>query len=148
MGLLRSVAISASALAAQRLRMDVVANNVANMNSTKGPDGGPFRRQVVSFQARLGQPGPTPLSPRGPIRNSPTEGVVISRLESDNSPGRRVYDPSHPDADDDGFVEMPNVNMVIEMTDMVAAARAYEASVTVLNATKSMAQRALQIGRG
>lgn len=147
MGLLRSIGVSASALAAQRLRMDVIANNVANMNSTRGVDGGPFRRQVVSFQARRAEPqgfGATRPNALPPLR---TQGVQVNRIETDNSPGRRVLDPSHPDADADGFVEMPNVDLVVEMTDIVAATRAYEANVTVLNATKAMAMRALELAR-
>ena len=150
MGLLGSIAISASALNAQRLRMDVVANNVANMNSTRGPDGGPFRRQVVSFRAAPADGGSSFSSQFNSSQASalPSRGVMVNRLETDTSAGRRVFDPQHPDADDEGFVEMANVDLVIEMTDMVAATRAYEASVTVMNAAKSMAQRALDIARG
>ena len=148
MGLLSSIRIGASGLTAQRLRMDVIANNVANMDSTRGLDGGPFRRQVVSFRALPNQRSPftAPLRP-GIGVEQPAKDVVVNRLETDRSPGRRVLDPTHPDADEDGFVEMPNVNLVVEMTDMVAATRAYEASVTVLNAAKAMAMRALDIGR-
>ena len=148
MGLLSSIGVSAGALNAQRLRMDVIANNVANVNSTRGLDGGPFRRQVVSFKAvpnegsNFGQMFRKESTP-----DLPTKGVTVNRLETDVSPGRRVLDPTHPDADADGFVEMSNVDLVVEMTDMVAATRAYEANVTILNAAKAMAMRALEIAR-
>lgn len=153
MGLLGSIRISASALTTQRLRMDVVANNVANMNSTRGADGGPFRRQVVSLKAmpndRSDFEAMFSRSKQGLLGTQmPTRGVTVNRLETDMSPGRRVFDPTHADADEDGFVEASNVNLIVEMTDMVAAQRAYEASVTVMNAAKAMAVRALDIARG
>lgn len=145
MGLLESLGISASALNAQRLRMDVIAHNVANVNSTRGADGGPFRRQVVSFKAltdgAAGLAAPLP----GGANGLPGRGVGVDRIDTDQTPGRRVYDPSHPDADADGFVETSNVDLVVEMTDMVSAVRAYEASVTALNAAKTMAQSALDL---
>ena len=148
MGLLDTFRISGSALSAERLRMDVVANNVANMQSTRGLDGGPFKRQVVSFRA-LPNGGSrfSVLFSRMRRSSLPTLGVGVDRIESDQSPGRRVLDPGNPDADAEGFVEMPNVDLVVEMTDLVTATRAYEANVTVLNAAKSMAMRALDIGR-
>ena len=148
MGLMQSMRISASALLAQRLRMDVVANNVANLNTSRTVDGGPYRRQSVVFaeqgrevpfrdflQRESGEPG------RG-------GGVQVTEIREDNTPPRRVYDPQHPDADEEGYVLLPDINVVTELTDLVSARRAYEASVTVLNATKSMALRALEIGRG
>ena len=148
MGLLNSVRISASALSAQRIRMDVTANNVANMESTSGPDAGPFRRQMVSFRALPNGTSPfQALFSRQQGAELPTRGVGVERLLTDTSPGRRVHDPTHPAADDEGFIEMPNVNLVVEMTDMVSSTRAYEANVTVLNAAKSMAMRALEIAR-
>lgn len=148
MGLLSSIRISASALAAQRLRMDVVANNVANMNSTRGLDGGPFRRQVISLREMPDNRSAfTAFLNRSSAPGQPRKGVAINRIETDMSPGRRSFDPSNPDADEDGFVELSNVNLVVEMTDMVAATRSYEASITVLNAAKTMALRALDIAR-
>lgn len=151
MGLLGSIRISASALNAQRLRMDVVANNVANMNSTRGPEGGPFRRQVVSFKAAPPSRAGSSFGEQfraGTTQELSSAGVMVNRLERDTSGGRRVFEPDHPDADEEGFVELANVNLVVEMTDMIAATRVYEASVTVMNAAKSMAQTALQLGRG
>lgn len=149
MGLLQSVRISASALFAQRLRMDVIANNVANMNTSRTPEGGPYRRQVVVFRERgkevafrdfLGTAGVDSRRGGG--------GVEVAAVRSDNTPPRRVHDPTHPDSDSDGFVLLPNIDIVTEMTDLVGASRAYQASVTVLNATKSLALAALGIGRG
>ena len=148
MGLVSSLHISSSALMAQRLRMDVIANNVANMNTTRTAEGGPYRRQTVTFDEAgrtpafrdvLRRAGSTPATPGG--------GVAVRAITEDNAPARRVYDPEHPDADAEGFVLMPNIDIVSEMTDLVGARRAYEASVTVLNATKSLALRALDLGR-
>jgi len=148
MGLLQSMRISASSLLAQRLRMDVVANNVANMNTTRTATGGPYRRQTVAI-AEQGRE----VVFRDFLRRESGEagtggGVQVTAIREDNTPPRRVFDPSHPDADGDGYVLLPDINVVTEMTDLLSARRAYEASVTVLNATKSMALRALEIGRG
>jgi flagellar basal-body rod protein FlgC len=134
--------ITASALTAQRLRMDVIANNVANAETTRTAEGGPYRRQQVVFAA--GQAVPQPAS----VSAAPTgQGVRVAAILADDTPGNRVYDPSHPDADKDGFVTYPNVNIVTEMTDMLSATRSYEANVTVFNTLKSMALKALDIGR-
>jgi flagellar basal-body rod protein FlgC len=146
MGLLHSLRISASALGAQRLRMDVIANNVANVETTRGPDGAPYRRQSVAF----GEAGrEVPFRDFLGRAGQPTaSGVVVTRIHQDNAAPRRVHDPAHPDAGEDGFVLMPNIDIGTEMTDLVSASRAYQASVTVLNATKSLALNALAIGRG
>lgn len=147
MGLIQSLRVSASSLAAQRLRMDVVANNVANMNTTRGADGGPYQRQSVMF-AEAGREVPfRDVLGRARSQQSPG-GVVVTGIQHDNAAPRRVHDPSHPDADAEGYVLLPNIDVVTEMTDLVGASRAYEASVTVLNATKSLAMSALGIGRG
>jgi flagellar basal-body rod protein FlgC len=147
MGLLHSLRISASALSAQRLRMDTIANNVANVNTTRGPDGGPYRRQTVAL-AEAGREVPFGdfLGRAGSASSG--AGVVVTRIHTDNAPPRRVHDPAHPDADADGYVLLPRIDIVTEMTDLVGASRAYQASVTVLNATKSIALNALGIGRG
>ena len=147
MGLLRTLQISGSALLAQRLRMDVVANNVANANTTRTEGGGPFKHQSVRFEeVRGGTPFRDIL---GRAANaSAGGGVRVAAIIEDNTPPRRIHDAQHPDADENGDVLVPNVDMVTEMTDIVSARRAYEASVTVLNATKAMALRALEIGRG
>ena len=147
MSLLHSLRISASALMAQRLRMDVVANNVANMNTSRTAEGGPYKRQSVSLAAQSQEVPFRDFLNRESSRTSGV-GVRVSEIREDNTPPRRVFDPAHPDADPDGYVLLPDINTVTELTDLVSARRAYEASVTVLNATKSMALQALQIGRG
>ncbi len=138
MGLFRVFDISASGMTAERLRMDTIANNLANANTTRTARGGPYRRQMVVFEERLAQASGYGL--RG-------NGVRVSRIVEDNDPPRLVYDPHHPDANEQGYVEMPNVNIVTEMVDMITASRAYEANVAALNAAKAMALKALDIGR-
>lgn len=141
MELLPGLAISASALTAERLRLDIIANNLANINTTRTPRGGPYRRQVPVFAEKLQEalkPGSAQFK---------GAGVEVAAIVEDNTPPRRVYDPSHPDADPDGYVALPNINVVNEMVDMITATRAYEANVTVLNAAKAMTLKALEIGR-
>jgi flagellar basal-body rod protein FlgC len=147
MGLWDSLRISSSALSAQRLRMDTVANNVANMNTTHGPDGGPYKRETVLFAPQTTTPAFGDFLGRAAAQ-SPGAGVQVTQIVQDNTPPRRVYDPGNPDADAQGYVLMPNIDVVTEMTDLVGAQRAYQAAVTVLNATKSLAMSALNIGRG
>ena len=149
MGFLSSLRISASALTAQRLRMDVIAANVANVETTRSAKGGPYRRQRVVF-VPLAQEHFTPQarSVAGPGLSIPSiGGVRVAAIDEDPSPPKVVHDPSHPDADEEGNVAYPNVETITEMTDMLSATRAYEANVTVLNAAKSMAMKALDIGR-
>lgn len=145
MGIFSSFRISASGLAAERLRMDVIANNIANVNTTRTEEGGPYRRRQVVFQAvladeRAGRAG-------SKVTGAPGRGVAVAAIVEDPSPSRLVYDPGHPDADDKGYVAMPNVDAVREMVDMISATRAYEANVAALDAAKAMAMRALDIGR-
>jgi flagellar basal-body rod protein FlgC len=147
MGLINSLRISASSLAAQRLRMDLIANNVTNMNTTNGPDEAPYQRQTVVFREQTGQASFGDLLGRARGQSTPG-GVEVSAIHVDNAAPREVYDPSHPDANADGYVLMPNIDVVTEMTDLAGAGRAYEATVTVLNATKALALNALNIGRG
>ncbi len=145
MRFLNTVDISASGMTAQRLRMDVIANNLANVNTTRTPKGGPYRRQVVIFESRT----PSSRSFRD-LFNAYIEGeagVRVKAIREDTSPFKRVYDPGNPDADEDGYVNLPNVNVVSEMVDMISATRAYEANVSVIEATKNMAMKALEIGR-
>lgn len=139
---------AASGLTAERLRMDVISNNIANVNTTRTIEGGPYRRQLVVFEPREGQPSfdqmlSSQMGPSAAVGN----GVRAVAIKKDDSPTRRVYDPSHPDANRDGYVEMPNVNIVSEMVDMITATRAYEANVTAVNSAKSMALKALEIGK-
>ncbi|HHY47667.1 MAG TPA: flagellar basal body rod protein FlgC [Firmicutes bacterium] len=149
MSIFSAMAISASGMTAERLRMDVIANNIANANTTRTPEGGPYRRQQVLFRAVMGDAVRGYLSRLDPAHPPATGlGVAVVGIVRDPSPPRLVYDPAHPDADQDGYVHMPNVNILAEMVDMLSATRAYEANVTALNAAKSMALKALEIGRG
>ena len=147
MGLFDSMGISASGLTAQRLRLDVISGNIANANTTRGADGEPYRRQVVTFAERLN----TALSAQpGSVAS---QGVRVSGIGKDDSPYKLVYDPSHPDAIKQpndplyGYVRMPNVDIATEMVDMISASRAYEANVTAINASKSLALKSLEIGK-
>ncbi|HEY2388671.1 MAG TPA: flagellar basal body rod protein FlgC [Candidatus Binatia bacterium] len=134
-------AISASGLRAQRLRMDVIAANLANAQSTRTPTGGPYRRHEVVFEAAPG--GGT----FDDALNASNPGVRVARIVEDQNPPQLVFQPGHPDADARGYVAMPNVNVVTEMVDMMSATRAYEANVAALNATKRLLEAALEIGR-
>lgn len=130
-----SIDISASGLFAQRTRLNAIANNIANATTTRTEEGGPYRRQEVVFSAHSGR-----LEPE-------SGGVEVDAVIQSSDPPKMVHDPSHPDADKDGRVAMPNVNIVEEMVDMVTATRAYEANVQAINAARSMAMKALEIGR-
>lgn len=151
MGMLGVFRIAGSALTAQRLRMDVIASNIANSEATATSEGGPYKREQVIFspiQARqTSSSSLQTFATGGARRSAQSAGVEVSGVVTDDSDPRQVYDPSHPDADEEGYVAYPNVDMVTEMTDMLSASRAYEASITVLNVAKNMAQRALDLGR-
>ncbi|MGB8001853.1 MAG: flagellar basal body rod protein FlgC [Anaerobacillus sp.] len=147
MNLFNGFNTSASALTANRLRMDVVSSNIANAETTRSElvDGEwqPYKRKVVelqenSFESKL-------QSAMGNGESS--TGVKVSTIKEDESPNKLVYNPTHPDANEEGYVEMPNVDMVKEMVDMMSASRSYEANVTALNATKSMYMKALELGK-
>ncbi|MEO8540261.1 MAG: flagellar basal body rod protein FlgC [bacterium] len=145
MGLIRSIANTASGLAAQRVRMDTVSSNVANMETTHTADGGPYLRKVVRFAS-----GDSNLPFANVVQKfagGGSTGVVLTQVGVDTqTPTRFVSDPSNPDADPEtGLVEMPNVDLVQEMTDLTSANRSYQANVTVMNAVKQMALRALDI---
>lgn len=144
MGLLSAMSTTASGIAAQRIRMDIVGSNVANMNSTRSANGGPYRRQITMISEGT-RSFAVPRSARD-LLDRPTSGVVVRTGVDTVTPLRRVYDPAHPDANEDGFYEMPNVDLVTEMTDLTSASHSYSANVTVLNALKDMALRALDIG--
>ncbi|GAB1724268.1 MAG: flagellar basal body rod protein FlgC [Nitrospira sp. CR1.1] len=149
MDLTDSLAVSVSALDAQRHRLNVIASNLANAQSTKTSTGGPYRRRDVVFQAApvssAFQKAFTQVS-KGSGRHA-LDGVKVARVIEDQKPGQTVYDPHHPDADKKGFVTMPNVNVMEEMVNMIGASRAYEANVQAVNATRTMWNRALEIGR-
>jgi flagellar basal-body rod protein FlgC len=147
MGYFSSMDISASGLSAQRLRMDVISQNIANINTTRTEDGTPYRRKLVVFEEKnLNSPFSNYLSKSSREKYAGT-GVRVSRIIEDSTPYRSVYDPGHPDADENGYVKMPNINVITEMVNMISASRAYEANVTAINSTKSMALKALEIGR-
>jgi flagellar basal-body rod protein FlgC len=143
-----SLRIGASGLLAQRLRLDVISNNIANAQTTRTAEGGPYRRQDVVFTAQNQSSFlPAFIAARRGEPHAITSGVQVATITSDASEGPRVYDPTHPDADDEGYVSYPNVNPVIEMTNMLSATRSYEANLTVIDAAKRMALKALDIGR-
>ena len=170
MGFLNSLDIPISGMSAQRLRLDIISQNVSNATTTRTADGTPYRRQVVVFTADEGYDN---LSIRDfidrKVRNLPSEGtsfssvlemtlsqrreratngVVVSQIWEDPTPFTPVYDPSHPDADEDGYYYLPNVDVEEEQLDVLPATNAYTASLTIFNSLKSMAQQALTIGRG
>lgn len=151
MSMFGSIDAAASGLTAERLRMDVISNNIANVNSTRTVEGGPFKRKYVIFQPRETQKDSFSsfLSSAMGIadKNKPGDGVRAIGIGTDDTQGKLVFDPGHPDANADGYVELPNVDIVNEMVDMITASRAYEANVTTINAAKSMAQQALSISK-
>lgn len=152
MGIFSSINISATGLSAQRLRMDVIANNLANATTSRNSNGdGPFRRdRVIMTPINLRTRWRSPVYPFG-LAPGEGRGVKVMKIEKDMSPLRLTYDPTHPDAikigDKKGYVEMPNVNIVTEMTDMISASRSYEANVQMINGTKAMINKAIEIGR-
>jgi flagellar basal-body rod protein FlgC len=144
MDFLSALRISASGLAAERTRVNLASSNLANAETTRGPDGQPYRRldpvlEAVPFGDALGQ------------ASAPGEGaamgVRVARVQQDAGPGRRVFSPSHPDADPQGFVTLPNVNPIHEVVNLMSASRAYDANATAVDTLKTMAQRALDIAR-
>ncbi len=145
MSYFNSMNVSASALTAQRLRMDIISQNIANANTTKTENGKPYRRKVAVFEQGKEPFGTLLNDYLGKYEGS--KGVRVSSIIEDNSPFRKVYDPNHPDADKEGYVEMPNVTIIEEMVNMISANRSYEANVTAINTSKSIALKALEIGK-
>ncbi|UJF35338.1 flagellar basal body rod protein FlgC [Paenibacillus hexagrammi] len=141
--------ISSSALTAQRLRMDVISSNIANADTTRAKmvNGKwvPYQRKLVSFETKSQPSFAQALD--SAMADGTGEGVRVNKIFEDTSPLKQVYNPSHPDADENGFVYMPNVDVLKEMVDMISATRSYEANVTALNASKSMITKALEIGK-
>lgn len=149
MDLLTSMEISASGLSAQRTRLNIIGQNLANAETTRTAEGGPYRRRTAVFEAK---PFVSHLTQalEGPDQapwKDPRKGVSVEGIYQDMSDFKRVYDPSHPDADEDGYVLYPNVDVVTEMANLITAGRSFEANVTAVNASKSMAMKALEIGR-
>lgn len=149
MAIFNAFNISATGMSAQRVRMDVLAQNAANVNTTRTEDGTPYKRKNVVFHEKPANNFSTILNSMTGNRNAAIgSGVKVTEIvEDDKTPMNMVYDPAHPDADENGYVTYPNVNVVTEMTDLIDATRAYEANVTAFNATKNMALKALEIGR-
>jgi flagellar basal-body rod protein FlgC len=150
-----SLRIASSALSAQRLRLDIISNNVANAETTRTEAGGAYQRQDVVFTPQGANSNlPRFLNVLRSVRGGKTSipptdaaGVRVASIETDTSEGPQIFDPSHPDADEQGYVSYPNVNILVEMTNMISATRSYEAGLSVVEAAKRMAQRALDIGR-
>lgn len=143
MDLNTALSISAGGLDAQRQRMNTVASNLANASTTRTPEGGPYKRKDVVFEA-------VPVSSFEAALNTKMEeakGVRVSGVVEDKKEPRLVYEPSHPDANMDGYVAFPNINVIEEMANMMAATRSYESNVAAINATKSMSMKALEIGK-
>ena len=149
MGMFLGIDAAASGLTAERLRMDVISNNIANANTTRTREGGAYHRRYVVFKPRDRQVDNASFE--GFLRKStnklePGNGVRAMTIETDETQGPLTYEPGHPDANAEGYVERPNVNIVAEMVDMITASRAYEANATAINAAKSMATKAMDIG--
>ena len=134
MSVFGGIRISASGLSAERLRMDVISSNIANMNTTRTEDGGAYRRKVAVFQENY-------------EKQLGMLGVKAVKIEEDESDMRMVYDPTHPDANEEGYVEYPNVDILVEKTDLMTATRAYEANADALNGQKIMISKALEFGK-
>lgn len=146
MDFLNSMDISASGLTAERLRMDVISQNIANVNTTRTSSGGPYRRKLVLFKEIQSPSSFKNIFDK--VKGSFNGlGVEVTGIVDDQTPFRKVFDPGNPDADKSGYVNLPNINIVSEMVDMISATRAYEANVTAFNATKSMLQKSLEIGK-
>jgi len=145
MDIFTAMDVSASALTAERTRMNIISSNLANANSTRTAEGGPYKRKDAVFAADPGKPSFGSTLSR--ISGRQPTGVQVTQIVEDQSAPRLKYDPHHPDADQSGNVALPNVNVVEEMADMITASRAYEANVTAVQAAKAMAMKTLELGR-
>ncbi len=139
MDIFDSMKISSSALAAQRSRLNVVSSNLANIETTRTPEGGPYQKRDVVFRS-------APLGFAGMLEQA-VQGVEVAEIRSNPAPPKLVHDPSHPDADEQGYVALPNINVLEEMVDLTSAARSYDANVTVIKSAKRMALKTLEIGK-
>ena len=149
MSIFQSINISASALTAQRVRMDVISSNMANMDTTRGElvngEWQPYRRKMVVTQPQGSQFSSFLNKALGPSKE--VNGVKVTKITEDETPFELNYDPEHPDANEEGYVAMPNVDPLKEMVDLISNTRSYEANVTAMNATKGMLMKALEIGK-
>jgi flagellar basal-body rod protein FlgC len=143
MDIFTSLHVSASALKAQTIRLDTISSNLANVETTSTPEGGPYKKKSVYFKSK-------PLSFKEQLDTTlkgTVQGVEVTKILEDQDPPNKVYNPSHPDADQDGYVSMPNISVLKEMVDMMSATRSYEANVTAIKSEKRMVMKALEIGR-
>lgn len=146
MGIFSTLNISGTALSAERTRMEVISKNIANANTTRTSSGKPYRRQMPLFKEIEGETFSSVLS-KERKKHEKEGGVKITGIVEDRSEFKTMYNPGHPDADSEGYVQMPNVDVVTEMVDMISASRSYEASMTSINSAKAMAMKALEIGK-
>ena len=140
MNLISGIDVTNSALNAQKTRLDVLAQNIANAQTTHGPDGKAYQRRIVSFENQL-------LRQQGPNGGAALQGVKVGQISTDKTPGQKFFDPQHPDAAEDGMVQMPNVNLAFEMVDLITASRNYEANLSVVKNSRQMAMKTLEIGK-
>ena len=147
MSFLRTMDINASGMTAQRMRLDVVSENIANIETTRTESGGAYKRKVVVLEAKQNNSFQQILKNASNKNGSSYGGVEVTKILEDQKEGKPIYDPTHPDADEDGYVLMPNVDLVKETVDGMSATRSYEANITAFNAVKLMAQKALEIGK-
>jgi flagellar basal-body rod protein FlgC len=140
MNLLAAIDVTSDALNAEKIRLEVIGQNIANAQTTRGPDGLPYQRKVVTFETQL-------RAATGADGGAPITGLRVAGVTADPTPGDMIYDPGHPHADANGMVQMPNVKIAHEMVDLIAASRAYEANLSVVRTARQMAMRALQIGK-
>jgi flagellar basal-body rod protein FlgC len=140
MHILPAIDVTSDALNAEKVRLEVIGQNIANAQTTRGPGGVPYQRKVVTFETELRNAGVTE-------GGRPRQGLHVSAITADPTAGQRIFSPGHPHADANGMVQMPNVNLATEMVDMITASRAYEANLSVVRTARQMAQRALAIGR-
>lgn len=142
MNLMPGINSTSSALQAEKLRMDIIGQNIANAHTTRGPDGKAYQRQTVQFESKMMELG---RDQNGEMRMG--QGVNVRGVVADQTPGPLLYDPGHPDADAEGNVRLPNVNLTHEMVDLISASRSYEANLQVVRTSKQLAQQAMKIGR-
>ncbi len=147
MAFLNAMNISASGLTAQRQRLDVISENISNANTTRTEGGEPYRRRMVVFEPRNEGSFQEVFSRTALGGTAKQQGVIVSEIIEDETDFKSVYDPTHPDADENGYVMMPNVDLLKETIDGMEASRAYEANVTAFNAIKSMASKGLEVGK-
>lgn len=142
MNLMPGIDTTSSALQAEKLRMDIIGQNIANAHTTRGPDGQPYQRQTVQFESKLVELG---RDQSGQMQTA--QAVNVRGVLADKTQGPLVFNPGHPDADEKGMVRLPNVNLTHEMVDLISASRSYEANLQVVRTSKQMAQQALRIGK-